>query len=70
MEIVTSIRHSSKPIYIHLEMAYGEKSTLWAVVEGIRNGVWHKEFNINNTSSSEQYLYTKSKVKILALKCY
>lgn len=57
MERVTSIRRSLKPIYIHLETAHGEKSTLWAVVEGIRNGAWHEEFNIAKTSSSEQYLY-------------
>lgn len=57
MERVTSIRRSLKPTYIHLETAYGEKFTLWAVVAGIRNGAWHKEFDIDKTSSSEQYLY-------------
>lgn len=56
MTRVTSIKHSLKSIYIHLETAHGEKSTLWAVVERGRNGAWHKEFNVAKTSSSEQYL--------------
>jgi len=38
-------------------MAQEEKSTLWAVVEGIRNLDWHKRFNIDKTSSCEQYLH-------------
>ena len=57
VERVTSTKCSLKPIYIHLEMAQEEKSTLWAVVEGIRNLGWHKRFNIDKTSSCEQYLH-------------
>lgn len=56
MERVTSIKRSFKPIYIHLETAHGEKSTLWAMVEGKRNRAWHEEFSIDKMSS-EQYLY-------------
>lgn len=57
--------------YLHpfRNIAWGKKSTVWAVVEAIGNGTLNEEFNANKNHHPDN-ISTKSKGKILTLKCY